>query len=79
MEAQIRTQNHGVFTTLQVAVPTSVSNTWKAYENGSAGTAQPPLPEGYSWVKNAKGDLGIKTPEEKVVLIARVRERDYCM
>lgn len=51
----------------EAAASSSVSNTWKAYENGAAGAAQPSLPEGYSWVKNAEGDLGIKTPEGKVV------------
>ncbi|MDG6095683.1 hypothetical protein LOC54_11415 [Acetobacter sp. AN02] len=45
----------------------TASDTWQTYEKGSVGAAQPSLPEGYSWVKNAEGDLGIKTPEGKVV------------
>jgi hypothetical protein len=49
------------------AATTTASDIWQSYEKGSAGAAQPSLPEGYSWVKNAEGDLGIKTPEGKVV------------
>lgn len=50
-----------------VSEMTGAPERWESYSTGSVGSAQPSLPDGYSWVKGPEGNLGIRTSEGKIV------------